>query len=116
MSTLTVGKAAEQAACHYLEQHNLQCITQNYRCRLGEIDLIMQDHQELVFVEVRYRGASSLADSLESITTHKQRRIIKAAEHYLMTQQINEQQFCRFDVVGIDAEHRITWIRDAFQT
>lgn len=115
------GQQAEQIACHYLQQHGLQLIAQNYQCRRGEIDLIMGDAGTLVFVEVRARRSDRFGSALESITADKQSRIIATAQHYL--QQNRLQQNCRFDVVAMRMPPATShqnpevsdWIRDAFQ-
>lgn len=113
------GKQAEELACHYLQQQNLELLNQNYHCRRGEIDLIMQEQQTLVFVEVRYRKNAIFGSALESVDHRKQQRIIITAEHYLLQ---NTQQYSdyRFDVIAImpsqnkDAPE-ITWLKNAFQ-
>ncbi|MDO8827163.1 YraN family protein [Methylophaga sp.] len=112
---LQSGKQAEQLACDYLLKQGLKLIQRNFHCRRGEIDLIMQDGQTLVFVEVRYRRNDSHGGALESITSFKQSRIITTAQHYLM--QSGWSFNCRFDVIAISAgtADKIVWIRDAFQ-
>jgi len=113
------GKQAEEMASHYLQKQNLTLITQNYNCRRGEIDLIMQDQQTLVFVEVRYRKNARFGSALESINHKKQVKIITTAEHYL--QQSKDDYFdYRFDVIAIMPLHNseqpeITWVKNAFQ-
>ncbi len=109
------GEEAEQAALHYLEQQGLRLISRNYRCRQGEIDLIMAHGNQLAFIEVRYRKNSLFGSAAESVTPAKQRRIIAAASHYLISH--GENRNCRFDVVAIAGDHRneIEWIQNAFQ-
>lgn len=113
------GKQAEQFACHYLQKQNLTLITQNYHCRRGEIDLIMQDQYTLVFVEVRYRKNARFGSALESVDHRKQAKIITTAEHYLLQ---NRQQYSdyRFDVIAVMPEQNkdvpeIKWLKNAFQ-
>lgn len=112
----TVGQHEETRALHYLQQQGLKFITQNYHCKAGEIDLIMQDQETLVFIEVRYRSNSTRGDGLESITPQKQQKIIQSAKHYLQQQRLIDKVYCRFDVIGIDQPHDILWLKDAFQT
>lgn len=112
-----IGQQAEALAKNYLQQHGLKLLTQNYYCRRGEIDLIMQDEQSLVFVEVRYRRSSTFGSALESVDHRKQTKLIVTAEHYL---QQNTSRFSsyRFDVVAITQDNNtpsITWVKDAFQ-
>lgn len=115
VSTGTTGKAAEQIACRYLEARGLALRERNYRCRGGEIDLIMQTGNQLVFVEVRYRRHSRYGSPAESVTATKQARVISAARHYL--QRLPVELDCRFDVVAISGSRgeQIDWIPDAFQ-
>jgi putative endonuclease len=93
-----IGEAKETLACGHLQAQGLRLIERNYRCRLGEIDLIMQDGACLVFVEVRYRRGDGYGSALESVTAVKRRRILSTAQHYL--QQHPTRQDCRFDEIG----------------
>lgn len=110
------GQAAEDAALSFLKAQGLRLVKRNFRCRAGEIDLIMRDGAGLVFVEVRYRRQSRFGSALESVTTAKRTKLAAAAKWYL--QGADAGSPCRFDVVGISGEKadRIDWIRDAFQT
>jgi putative endonuclease len=111
----TTGNVAERIACQYLEAQGLVLRERNYRYRGGEIDLIMQTRNQLIFVEVRYRKDDRYGSAAESVTPAKQARLISAAKHYL--QRNTAELACRFDVVAISGnrgEH-VDWIRDAFQ-
>ena len=115
------GAHAEDLACRFLLRQGLRLLARNYRCRQGEIDLIMQDRDNLVFVEVRYRRQSRYGSGLESVTHRKQRRIVHCAAHYLHCHPQAARQAARFDVValGPDTDGRmsdtgIEWIRNAF--
>jgi putative endonuclease len=113
---LIKGKSGEQLAQRHLEQQGLRHLESNYRCRSGEIDLIMRDGDCLVFVEVRYRKDSRFGSACESVTYNKQRKLLASANHYL--QRAGGSSPCRFDVVGISGDNSrptIEWIRDAFQ-
>jgi putative endonuclease len=112
---LVTGANAEQQACEYLIKQGLQLITRNYDCKLGEIDLIMQDNQHLVFVEVRCRADVRFGTTLESVHQNKQRKIIRTALFYLQQQKLMDKVYCRFDVVGIEEDNKLTWVKDAFQ-
>ena len=116
-SKLTIGQQAEQWASEYLQQQGLQLVTTNYHCRRGEIDLIMHDHDTLVFVEVRYRKTSTFGSALESVDHRKQKKLIVTAEHYLQKNTASFSHY-RFDVIAISPEQshpNITWVKDAFQ-
>ena len=107
------GVIAEQQAAKFLQQHGLVQLEKNYRCRQGELDLVMQDQATLVFVEVRLRQDARFGDALESIDTHKQNRIRKAAEHYLLHHIWTGP--CRFDAVGLNGTGKLCWVQSAFE-
>lgn len=88
---------AEDTAARYLQQHGLKLLDRNYRCRFGEIDLILQDQKTLVFVEVRLRGNQDFGGAAASIDAHKQAKLIRAAQHYLAG--LSHVPPCRFDAV-----------------
>lgn len=107
------GLVAENLAASYLLEHGLKLLVKNYHCRFGEIDLIMQDKNTLVFVEVRLRSTPGFGDAATSITTQKQAKLIRTAEHYL---QEHGQAACRFDAILMnkaDTAH-LVWLRNAF--
>lgn len=106
------GQRAEQAACEFLQGHGLRLLEKNYRCRRGEIDLIMGDGEEVVFVEVRYRRHSAYGGALASIDARKRAKLIATASHYLQSK--GSHRPARFDVVAIDANQGVQWIRNAF--
>ncbi len=111
------GKAIESASRVYLQDHGLKFMEKNYRCRYGEIDLIMMDKQNLVFVEVRYRKNDLFGGAGQSIDANKQQRLQCTAETFLQKNQSMEFDGCRFDVVAVSGElpdYHIHWIRDAF--
>lgn len=108
-----LGIKAEKLAHQYLRRHGLTLITRNYRCRHGEIDLIMHDDQTTVFVEVRRRTHHQFGSGSESVHTGKQRRLILTAKHWLSLHDPNRH--CRFDIISVDQGWDITWIRHAFE-
>lgn len=108
------GQAAEERVLNYLQQQGLQLITRNFHARGGEIDLILQDGDSLVFVEVRYRNGNAHGSALESITARKQACIRLAAQHFLLHNPYRADQPCRFDAVAVDAKGNVDWVRDAF--
>jgi putative endonuclease len=113
--TQQIGNKAEKKACLFLKKQGLKLMTRNYRCSYGEIDLIMEDRQTLVFVEVRYRS-NTMVKALDTIDHHKQRRIILAAMRYLQSNPT--WKACRFDVVTFEPrafDVEIFWLKDAFQ-
>lgn len=107
------GAAAETAALEFLIGKGMSLRCRNYRCRLGEIDLVLQDGPSIVFVEVRLRTNPSFGGAAESIGPRKRARIVAAARHYLAGHQ---QLPCRFDVILLDRLEppRFEWIQNAF--
>lgn len=108
-----IGAAKEELARRYLETRGLRLVARNFRCRRGEIDLIMRDGDCLAFVEVRYRRSERFGTPAESVDPAKQRRILETARHYL--QRHPTSLACRFDVLAITGIGCIEWLQDAFQ-
>jgi len=110
---MNIGEQAERVAADYLRRKGLQLIEANYRCRWGEIDLVLRDRRTVVFAEVKLRRSDSFGGTAYSVGPRKQERIIAAARHYLARQKETQ---CRFDVVLLECLDplRIEWIRDAF--
>lgn len=117
--TRTVGSDAERLAAQFLAQQGLTQITQNFRCRLGEIDLIMFDQDCLVFIEVRFRNSNRFSRAGLTVDIHKQRKLIRTAALFLAKRERYANSVVRFDVVAIDADEQgkqaIEWIKDAFR-
>jgi putative endonuclease len=98
----------------------LRLLERNYRCRGGEIDLVMLEGATLVLVEVRLRTSAEFGGAAASVARSKQRRFILAAKHLLLTRPGYRRMGVRFDVVAIDAGSTadtpcVSWIRDAFR-
>ena len=116
LTTSQQGQIAENAACDYLLRQGLKLRERNFRSPAGEIDLIMQDGDIIVFVEVRYRSNSQVTSAVETINSSKRRRIIKSGGHYLQKHRLSDAVFCRFDVVILGREtSAMEWIRNAFE-
>lgn len=109
---LAAGESAEQQALETLVAAGLKPVGRNFRCKHGELDLIMKDGMTLVIVEVRFRKSDRFGSALESVTPAKQSRIIAATQFYLSTRKTNAS--IRFDVVAISGNGRIDWIKNAF--
>lgn len=107
------GARAEDLCAELLRRAGLRILARNWRCRLGEIDLVAEEGTTLVFAEVRLRRDSAYGGAAESITAAKRARIVAAARLYLAGRG---ERACRFDVLLLDAlsPARIHWIRDAF--
>ena len=112
------GDDAERVAERYLSQQGLKLLARNYHCRYGEIDLIMQHAEALVFIEVKLRktisGKVSFGGGLASITPSKQAKIIATAQYYLSS--LKQLPPCRFDAVVLNGLnlHDVEWHQNAF--
>jgi putative endonuclease len=121
-STTELGRRGEDLACRHLEAQGLRLLERNYRCRAGEIDLVMLDGGTLVLVEVRSRSTAEHGSAAATVGLRKQQRFIRAARHLLLTRPDYRRLPARFDVVAIDpdpggaARPVLSWIRDAFRT
>jgi putative endonuclease len=121
-TTREQGEYTENLARRYLEDKGLILIEKNFNCRVGEIDLIMNDNNNIVFVEVRYRRSNNFGSGAESITASKQSKLIKTASLYLQQHDRLNKYPSRFDVVSItgfietDDINKINfdWIKNAF--
>lgn len=107
-----LGQSAESHAAAFLQRHGLKLLTRNWRCRFGEIDLVMQDGVTLVFIEVRLRSRSDFGGAAASVTPAKQKKLLAAARQYLTT--LNTLPPCRFDVVALNGNAPPDWIKNAF--
>lgn len=113
------GSRAEQLARRYLEKQGLRFEQANFRCRRGEIDLIMRDADTLVFVEVRYRGNSRYGSAAETVDRHKQRKLTTTALFFLQNNPKLARLASRFDVIAISGDSgapHIDWHPNAIQS
>ncbi len=113
------GNVFEEMAARWLERRGLTILQRNYRCKLGEIDLIARDGQALVFVEVRARSNPRFASAAASVDRRKQQRLLRTAQHYLCRHPEASDLHCRFDVIAVEprqspAKTAVRWIRSAF--
>ncbi|MDD3415134.1 MAG: YraN family protein [Lachnospiraceae bacterium] len=108
-----IGNDYEAKACLFLEQRGLQILEQNFRCRIGEIDIIAKDGPTYVFVEVKFRKNVEEGHPAEAVNNRKQKIISKVADYYRMTKRMGENISCRFDVIAILSEE-LTWYQNAF--
>jgi putative endonuclease len=119
MEHILLGRKAEDAAAEYLRQQGYRLKERNYRCSLGEIDLIAEDGEALVFVEVRSRSSAEFGWPQETVNWVKQRKLRKVAAYYLHCHQELQQRPCRFDVIGVlftqqQTITKLELIKDAF--
>lgn len=129
MAKNNLGQWAEQEAVKILRQSSYTIIKLNYFSRFGEIDIIAEAQQELVFIEVKARTSSYRGYAFEAVNLIKQQKMIKTAFRFLQEYPQYEQYYCRFDVIGFDLHHKIaknvqqdltkisydqSWIENAF--
>ena len=112
-----VGATAEREALAFLLRQGLQFVSRNFRCRGGEVDLVMLHHGCLVFVEVRYRQSTQFLLPALTVDLHKQRKILQTAAMFLARHSRFAQHTVRFDVVAITGagQRRTEWLQDAFR-
>jgi putative endonuclease len=111
-----IGRRGEDRAAQYLRRRGYRILARNWRCRLGEIDLIALDGNTLVFVEVKTRRGETFGPPEAAVRAGKQRQIARVAEAFLTASGLRGA-VCRVDVVAVDltaGPARVTWIRDAF--
>ncbi len=106
------GQAWELQARQFLERQGMRLVEENFRCKSGEIDLIMRDGQFYVFVEVRARASRTRGGAAASITPAKIRRLVHAAQFYLM--RFDAMPACRFDVIAFDGG-QLDWLSNVIE-
>ena len=110
------GTEAETLAANFLEERGMRIIERNFRFERGEIDIIAEDGDELVFVEVKARRSNAFGEPEDAVTPEKEEQIKKVAEGYLFERQIEDRP-CRFDVVAVsvvNGKQTITHLPNAF--
>ena len=118
-TTKSIGDYYEDVALDHLDEMGCTLVARNYSSRFGEIDLIVFDRKVLVFTEVRYRRSANYGTPLDTVTTKKQQKLIRCAEHFLASHAKYRSLECRFDAIAITGDNRhldIQWIRQAFTT
>ncbi|MDO4519516.1 MAG: YraN family protein [Eubacteriales bacterium] len=108
-----LGSDYEEKAAEFLQKNGYRIMERNFRCKIGEIDLIARDGRYLVFIEVKYRTSESQGNALEAVNWRKQEIIRKVALFYLIRFGWPLDTPCRFDVVGITGE-QVQLIKNAF--
>ncbi len=107
-----VGKAYEDVATAYLIDKGYKILEKNYRCKIGEIDIIAKHRGILIFIEVKYRKTLAFGSPGEAVNYYKQQRIIGSAKWYLR-QHYNTEINCRFDVIEV-LDEKLSHIEGAF--
>ena len=114
---IKLGEKGEAEACKYLKKKRYKILEKDFKCKLGEIDIIAKDGAILCFIEVKCRSSHSFGHPEEAITWEKKKRIKKAAEYYMLLHKITNVN-CRYDVVAIletkEGKRKINLIKNAF--
>jgi putative endonuclease len=116
---LESGQLAESSARRFLQKQGLRLLASNYRCRYGELDLIMSDREILVVIEIRYRRHTNFMLPAESITRAKRQRIARATLHFMQHNTSHRSRPVRFDVLSVSGpitRPTMDWIPGAFTT
>ncbi|MEQ9463014.1 MAG: YraN family protein [Haliea sp.] len=116
---LAKGYSYEERAAQWLQAQGWRILQRNYRCKVGEIDIIAMDDSQLVFIEVRSRSNRRFASAAASVDRRKQQKLLRAATVYLRSVGARENYPCRFDVIAFDPRQsgqdaELRWIRSAF--
>ena len=114
-----IGRRGEEYAARYLKERGYRIVKRNFRAKVGEIDIVAVDGDELVFVEVRYRSSAGHGTAAETVNPRKRRRLVRAASLFLLARGASDTP-CRFDVValqpGRDGGIRLEHHRNAFDS
>ena len=112
MNRRQAGTAYEQIAADYLKKRGINIREMNYRISRGEIDIIGEDKDNVIFIEVKYRKTASYGYPWEAVSNNKQRKICKVARQYCYSRRVKKQ--IRFDIISICGEE-IIWFQNAFE-
>ncbi len=116
MPNTVTGALGEQAAASYLEKRGYEIVARNFRSRFGEIDLVAQNDRFLAFVEVKTRDEEGIGHPFAFITSAKQKKVIRAAQYYLLRFPTALQP--RFDAAAVFTSDgkvaRMEYLENAF--
>ncbi|MEY4588087.1 MAG: hypothetical protein RL497_163 [Pseudomonadota bacterium] len=116
-TTKQQGDEAETWALHYVQQQGWSLVEANFRSTFGEIDLIVKQQQQLVFIEVKQRRSTQYGSAQAMVTTQKQQKIILTSQYFLQQFPQYQKYHLRYDVIAIDTQNAtpvITWLPNAF--
>jgi len=115
INTKEIGKKYEDIAASYLAQHGYTILERNYHNRYGELDIIAEKQNILIYCEVRYRNTEQYGGALESVDIRKQQKLCRTAALHYATNDAARGKCCRFDVIGISNDKTIRHIKNAFE-
>lgn len=108
-----LGDKLEKECVLYLQEHGIADIETNFRCKLGEIDIIGTDGKYLVFFEVKYRSSTVSGYAEDAVGYTKQKTISRVADYYICQHRASTDMFYRFDVLAVN-DNKLNWIKNAF--
>lgn len=114
MNTRKIGTEYEERAAEFLKGQGVSILERNFRCRMGEVDIISKDGDVICFVEVKYRKGNKAGFPEEAVSRTKQRVISRTADFYRMKKGLPEDRPYRFDVISIMGEETV-WHKNAFE-
>jgi putative endonuclease len=124
-SSIRIGNDAEKAVEKMLQDAGLKILERNYRCKMGEIDIVAKESvakevsgkaETIVFVEVRQRSHRGFGSGFDSVDYRKQKKLVRTASLFLQERKFFDQYPCRFDIVSVRSLTDMQWIKDAFQS
>ncbi|MCR4649772.1 MAG: YraN family protein [Lachnospiraceae bacterium] len=110
----STGTEKETLAADYLRENGLEILETNFRCRIGEIDIIAKDKEYIVFTEVKFRKTASKGFASEAVDFKKIKKICKVSDFYRLINHLDESVPVRFDVIAITGEETL-WYKNAFE-
>jgi putative endonuclease len=112
------GGNYEQIACNYITEQGAEILNRNFRCKLGEVDIVAKDGKYLCFIEVKYRSDDRFGGPEAAVNIVKQKKICKISLSYMNIFKLPEDTPVRYDVVAIHGEDRaltVSWLKNAFE-
>ena len=94
------GIIGEKVACDYLKNKGYTIIERNFRCKMGEIDIIAWKNNEIIFIEVKTRSSNLFGEPIEAVNKPKQKHLINTVKYYIYLNQL-ENEFIRLDVIEV---------------
>jgi putative endonuclease len=108
------GRAAEDQALRFLQDRGLHLVARNWRCKLGELDLVMRDGDTLVIAEVRSRRRADRGEAAETVDGRKRAKLVRATRVLLAARPELADAPLRFDVLTLDGSGQVDWLQEAF--
>ncbi|MCR5655947.1 MAG: YraN family protein [Butyrivibrio sp.] len=117
MNKREIGAYYESIVCDYLAENGIKILERNFRCKLGEIDIVAEDNGYISFIEVKYRAGSKYGTAEAAVDFRKQKTVCRVSDFYCKRYGLSENQPRRFDVAAVNVEDgaaKINYIKNAF--